>query len=40
MSIKDINIRGARKYNIKNINVIITSDKLVDITDLSESGKP
>lgn len=39
MSIKDIDIRGARTHNLKNINVIIPRDKLVVITGLSGSGK-
>lgn len=39
MSIKDIEIRGARTHNLKNINVIIPRDKLVIITGLSGSGK-
>lgn len=39
MSIKDIEIRGARTHNLKNINVIIPRDKLVVITGLSGSGK-
>ncbi|MDF7669907.1 excinuclease ABC subunit UvrA [Orbaceae bacterium ESL0721] len=39
MSIKNIDIRGARTHNLKNINVIIPRDKLVVITGLSGSGK-
>lgn len=39
MSIKNIEIRGARTHNLKNINVIIPRDKLVVITGLSGSGK-
>ncbi|OCG64380.1 excinuclease ABC subunit A [Gilliamella sp. wkB18] len=39
MSIKDIDIRGARTHNLKNINVIIPRNKLVVITGLSGSGK-
>ena len=39
MSIKDIEIRGARTHNLKNINVTIPRDKLVVITGLSGSGK-
>ncbi|MCX8663353.1 excinuclease ABC subunit UvrA [Gilliamella sp. B3023] len=39
MSIKDIDIRGARTHNLKNINVVIPRDKLVVITGLSGSGK-
>lgn len=39
MAIKDIEIRGARTHNLKNINVIIPRDKLVVITGLSGSGK-
>lgn len=39
MSIKDIEIRGARTHNLKNINVTIPRDKLVIITGLSGSGK-
>ncbi|MBX4133261.1 excinuclease ABC subunit UvrA [Frischella sp. Ac48] len=36
---KDIEIRGARTHNLKNINVTIPRDKLVVITGLSGSGK-
>ncbi|MFQ1017412.1 excinuclease ABC subunit UvrA [Gilliamella sp. BG7] len=36
---KDIDIRGARTHNLKNINVTIPRDKLVVITGLSGSGK-
>ncbi|WP_122983221.1 excinuclease ABC subunit UvrA [Gilliamella apicola] len=36
---KDIDIRGARTHNLKNINVVIPRDKLVVITGLSGSGK-
>ncbi|WVD61347.1 excinuclease ABC subunit UvrA [Orbus mooreae] len=39
MSIKNIEIRGARTHNLKNINVVIPRDKLVVITGLSGSGK-
>lgn len=39
MSIKNIEIRGARTHNLKNINLIIPRDKLVVITGLSGSGK-
>lgn len=39
MSIKDIEIRGARTHNLKNINVTIPREKLVVITGLSGSGK-
>ncbi|WP_392560793.1 excinuclease ABC subunit UvrA [Orbus mooreae] len=36
---KNIEIRGARTHNLKNINVVIPRDKLVVITGLSGSGK-
>lgn len=39
MSIKDIEIRGARTHNLKNINLTIPRDKLIVITGLSGSGK-
>lgn len=39
MAIKDIEIRGARTHNLKNINLTIPRDKLVVITGLSGSGK-
>lgn len=39
MSIKNIEIRGARTHNLKNINVTIPRDKLVVITGISGSGK-
>lgn len=32
-------IKGAREYNIKNINVTIPRDRLVVITRLKELGK-
>ena len=34
-----IEVRGARVHNLKNIDVIIPRDKLVVITGLSGSGK-
>ncbi len=37
--IKEIQIRGARTHNLKNINLDIPRDKLVVITGLSGSGK-
>lgn len=39
MSLKKIEIRGARTHNLKNISVTIPRDKLVVITGLSGSGK-
>ncbi|QYO61923.1 hypothetical protein [Leptolyngbya sp. 7M] len=39
MSIKQINVRGARQHNLKNINVDIPRDKFTVITGLSGSGK-
>lgn len=36
---KEIQIRGARTHNLKNINLTIPRDKLVVITGLSGSGK-
>lgn len=36
---RDIQIRGARTHNLKNINLDIPRDKLVVITGLSGSGK-
>lgn len=39
MSIRDIEIRGAKTHNLKNINLTIPRDKLVIITGLSGSGK-
>ncbi len=36
---KNIEIRGARTHNLKNINTVIPRDKLVVITGLSGSGK-
>ncbi len=35
----NIDIRGARTHNLKNINLIIPRDKLIVITGLSGSGK-
>lgn len=34
----NIDIRGARTHNLKNINLIIPRDKLIVITGLSGSG--
>ncbi len=34
-----IEVRGARTYNLKNINLVIPRDKLIVITGLSGSGK-
>lgn len=39
MQSKNINIKGAREHNLKNINVVIPRDKLVVFTGLSGSGK-
>tara|TARA_R110001592_G_scaffold172920_1_gene411480 strand:+ start:161 stop:2986 length:2826 start_codon:yes stop_codon:yes gene_type:complete len=36
---RNIEVRGARTHNLKNINVVIPRDKLVVITGLSGSGK-
>ena len=38
-SMKEIQIRGARTHNLKNIDLDIPRDKLVVITGLSGSGK-
>ena len=35
----NIEVRGARTHNLKNINIIIPRDKLIVITGLSGSGK-
>ena len=37
--LKNIEVRGAREHNLKNINVDIPRDQLVVITGLSGSGK-
>ena len=39
MSVKDIQVRGAREHNLKNISIDIPRDKLVVLTGLSGSGK-
>ena len=39
MSIKNIQIRGARTHNLKNIDLDLPRDKLVVLTGLSGSGK-
>ena len=39
MNSKNIDIKGAREHNLKNIDVTIPRDKLVVITGLSGSGK-
>jgi excinuclease ABC subunit A len=36
---KEIQVRGARTHNLKNINVTLPRDKLIVITGLSGSGK-
>ncbi len=36
---KNIELRGARTHNLKNINLIIPRDKLIVVTGLSGSGK-
>ncbi|HLB57509.1 MAG TPA: excinuclease ABC subunit UvrA, partial [Gammaproteobacteria bacterium] len=36
---KEIQIRGARTHNLKNINITLPRDKLIVITGLSGSGK-
>lgn len=35
----NIEVRGARTHNLKNINLIIPRDKLIVVTGLSGSGK-
>lgn len=37
--LKNIEVRGAREHNLKNIDVDIPRDQLVVITGLSGSGK-
>lgn len=39
ITMKEIQIRGARTHNLKNINVTLPRDQLVVITGLSGSGK-
>jgi len=39
VELKNIEIRGAREHNLKNIDVDIPRNKLVVITGLSGSGK-
>ncbi|NRA69576.1 MAG: excinuclease ABC subunit UvrA [Gammaproteobacteria bacterium] len=39
MRVNNIEIRGARTHNLKNINLTIPRDKLIVITGLSGSGK-
>ncbi len=39
MATTDIEVRGAREHNLKNINVTMPRDKLIVITGLSGSGK-
>src|SRR5437588_3313595 len=39
MPLDQIEIRGARQHNLKNIDLVIPRDKLVVITGLSGSGK-
>lgn len=39
MSMKSIQVKGAREHNLKNIDIEIPRDKLVVITGLSGSGK-
>lgn len=39
MSIKSIQVKGAREHNLKNIDIEIPRDELVVITGLSGSGK-
>ena len=36
---KEIQIRGARTHNLKNLNINLPRDKLIVITGLSGSGK-
>ena len=37
--LKNIEVRGAREHNLKNVNVDLPRDKLIVITGLSGSGK-
>ena len=37
--VEDIDIKGARQHNLKNVDVTIPRNKLVVITGLSGSGK-
>ena len=39
MPLENIEVRGAREHNLKNVNVTIPRDKLVVITGVSGSGK-
>ena len=39
MSMKSIQVKGAREHNLKNIDIEIPRDELVVITGLSGSGK-
>lgn len=39
MSMKSIQVKGAREHNLKNIDIEIPRDQLVVITGLSGSGK-
>lgn len=39
MALTDIDVRGAREHNLKDINVTMPRDKLIVITGLSGSGK-
>ena len=38
MPLDAIVVKGAREHNLKNIDVVITRDKLVVITGVSGSG--
>ena len=38
MSMKSIQVKGAREHNLKNIDIEIPRDQLVVITGLSGSG--
>ena len=39
MALENINIKGAREHNLKDLNLTLPREKLVVITGLSGSGK-
>ena len=39
MALENINIKGAREHNLKNLHLTLPREKLVVITGLSGSGK-